>query len=130
LRRLRLVALALACSSCEDLPNVAPTASFIFTPVSPIFAGQTRVTFNASASQDTDGSIASYTWNFGDGTPEESQAGAVTSHVFPDTAATCTEITYTVLLIVTDDKGQRASASQGVRVVEAPAPTSAACLGR
>ncbi|MFP5285908.1 MAG: PKD domain-containing protein, partial [Thermoanaerobaculia bacterium] len=59
------------------------------------------VTFNASASYDPDGSVASYFWNFGDGTT--STGGPVASHVFfsngPATAF------YTVLLTVTDNEG-------------------------
>jgi hypothetical protein len=50
-----------------------------------------------------------------------------TTHVFPDTPALCVEVVYTVLLTVEDDAGGRASASQLVRVIELPAPGSAAC---
>ena len=56
--------------ACEDLPaapNIPPTASFIFNPVSPITAGETPVSFNAVGSRDSDGTIASYIWSFGDG---------------------------------------------------------------
>jgi len=124
---------ALAMVHCEKLPaipNVPPVASFIYSPVSPINAGQTVVVFNASGSTDADGQIVSYTWNFGDGTPEETRPTATTSHVFPDTPATCLEIVYTVLLTVTDDKGARGSASQTARVTELPPPTSIECTRR
>ena len=124
---------ALAMVHCEKLPaipNVPPVASFIYSPVSPINAGQTVVVFNASGSTDADGQIVSYTWNFGDGTPEETRPTATISHVFPDTPATCLEIVYTVLLTVTDDKGARGSASQTARVTELPPPTSIECTRR
>ncbi len=124
---------ALGVVNCEKLPaipNVPPIASFVYSPVSPINAGQTVVTFNASGSTDSDGQIASYTWNFGDGTPEETHTTATATHVFPDTPATCLEIVYTVLLTVTDDKGARGSASQTARVTELPAPASAECTRR
>jgi hypothetical protein len=132
-RRRRLLAaacgvlIALAAVSCEELPNVPPTAAFILSPVAPIIAGQTVVTFNASPSRDGDGQIASFVWNFGDGTAEVTAQSPVTNHVFPDTPARCVEVTYTVLLAVVDDKSERASASQQVTVIEAPAPTSAEC---
>lgn len=125
-----LLAAALAAPGCEELPpvpNVPPTASFVFSPVSPINAGQTAVTFNASGSRDADGSVASYRWNFGDGTAEETREGAVITHVFPDTGARCIEIVYTVLLTVTDDGGDHGSASQTARVTELPAPGSNEC---
>jgi len=118
---------ALGCEKLPEIPNVPPTASFVYSPVSPINAGQTVVTFIASGSTDPDGQIVSYTWNFGDGTAEESRNTPTTTHVFPDTPATCLEIVYTVLLTVTDDKGAKASASQTARVTELPPPTSAAC---
>jgi PKD repeat protein len=117
-------------ASCEDLPNIPPVASFIFSPVSPIVAGQSAVTFNASGSDDPDGAVRSFTWDFGDGTGTVRAEGPSTTHVFPDTAALCVEVVYTVLLTVEDDGGGHASASQQVRVVELPAPGSQACIGR
>lgn len=121
-----LLGIAAGCEQLPEIPNEPPRASFIYTPVSPINAGQTVVTFNASASRDPDGQITSHIWNFGDGTPENA-AGPVTTHVFPDTPARCLEITYTALLTVVDDKGDRGSAPQAVKVTELPAPASVEC---
>jgi PKD repeat protein len=124
---LLLVAVAPGCEDLPAAPNIPPTASFIFNPVSPITAGETPVTFNAVGSRDSDGTITSYTWDFGDGTPEQSSAAPTTVHVFTDTAARCLEITYTVLLTVVDDKGEGGTASQHVTVIEAPPPGSPQC---
>ena len=124
---------AVAVVHCEKLPaipNVPPTASFVYSPVSPINSGQTVVTFIASGSTDTDGQIASYTWNFGDGSPEETRTTPTVTHLFPDTPATCLEIVYTVLLTVTDDEGAKASASQTARITELPPPASIDCTRR
>jgi hypothetical protein len=119
--------LIFGCEQLPEIPNVPPEAAFVYSPVSPINSGQTGVVFNASGSTDSDGQIASYTWNFGDGTPEETRSTPTTTHVFPDTPATCLEIVYTVLLTVTDDQGGRGSASQQARVTEQPPPASSAC---
>ena len=54
------------------------------------------VTFNASSSYDADGSIASYSWNFGDGGTD---SGAVKKHTYGGDG------TYNVVLNVTDDDG-------------------------
>jgi hypothetical protein len=119
-RRWRAAALAaLAClPACEDLPNVPPTATFIYSPVSPILAGRTAVVFNAAASLDSDGRIVSYLWNFGDGSAERNASEAVLPHTFPNTPAVCLTVVYAVQLTVLDDAGGRASASQNVSVVE------------
>ena len=125
-----LLAAVLAAAGCEELPpvpNVPPAASFVYSPVSPINAGQTGVTFNASGSRDADGQVVGYTWNFGDGTAEESRENAVITHVFPDTPARCIDVVYTVLLTVRDNVGDHGSASQAARVTELPVPGSNEC---
>ena len=92
----------------EDLTNnnrtspivliVPPVASFTFSPTSPV-VGEV-VLFNATASNDPDGEIVSYAWNFGDGTTavyvKDENLTAVANHTY--TAAG----TYTVTLTVTD----------------------------
>jgi PKD repeat protein len=131
IRNLCLLLIPLSVVACESLPeppNIPPTASFFFTPVAPITAGQTPVTFNAEASRDSDGTITSYAWNFGDGTSPESSTTPTILHVFPDNPALrCVNATYGVQLTVTDDKGESSSTSQQVTVIEAPAPGSAQC---
>jgi len=58
-----LVAL-LGLSGCL-LFNSKPIASFVWSPSSPFAA--TNVDFNASSSYDDDGTISTYSWDFGDG---------------------------------------------------------------
>jgi hypothetical protein len=127
---LLLLPLVLVVPGCENLPaapNIPPTATFIYNPVSPINAGETPVNFNAAGSRDSDGTIANYIWNWGDGTPEQSTTSPTILHVFADTPSRCIEVTYAVLLTVVDDKGDKGTASQQVKVIELPAPTSTAC---
>lgn len=123
-RGILVVALAVALAGCESLPNVPPTAAFVFSPVSPVYAGQTSVVFNASASADSDGRVASYRWDFGDGTAELTTDSPNTTHVFPATGS-CVETVYTVQLVVTDDAGDRSFASVTVTVL--PVPGTPAC---
>lgn len=74
--------------------NQAPSASFTATPTQ----GSTPLTvsFDASSSQDTDGTIASYIWNFGDGA---AGSGKTVEHIYTNPA------TYTTTLQTTDDRG-------------------------
>ncbi|HVQ31858.1 MAG TPA: PKD domain-containing protein [Vicinamibacteria bacterium] len=130
------LAVAFAITGCEELPpapvtpNLPPTSEFFYTPVAPIVAGQTSVAFNAMGSRDVDGHIASFVWNFGDGTPEVTTTTPNTVHVFPDTGSRCLEITYGVSLQVVDEQGDRGVATEAVKVTELPAPTSQECTGR
>ena len=94
--------------------NQPPTASFSVNESSPT-AGQ-PVSFDASASGDTDGSVASYEWTLGDGT---TAAGVTATHAY-DSAGT-----YTVALTVTDDDGATDTATQTLTVTEPAAPASA-----
>lgn len=81
--------------------NAPPTASFTESCTA------LACNFNGSASSDPDGSIAAYSWNFGDGgtattaTPSHSYAAAGT---------------YTVTLTVTDNAGATAMAARQVNV--------------
>ena len=83
-------------------PNQPPVASFTFS-VSDLTAN-----FDGSDSTDADGTIASYSWDFGDSTPNGS--GVTPSHTYAAAG------TYTVVLTVTDDDGDTDTDTQSVTV--------------
>jgi len=74
---------------------VPPLASFAEDPLTP--HANDMVTFNASASEDEDGEIVSYKWDFGDETPIVTETDPTTTHVYTSAG------TYTVNLTVTDN---------------------------
>ncbi|WP_025322790.1 choice-of-anchor D domain-containing protein [Deferrisoma camini] len=86
-----------------------PEAAFTADPTAG--AAPLAVSFDASASSDPDGSIASYAWDFGDGATAE---GAVVSHTYR------VQGTHTVRLTVTDDEGAQAFRTLMVTVVGLP----------
>jgi len=81
--------------------NNPPTASFTFS------CTNLTCNFDASASSDSDGSIVSYAWNFGDGS---TASGLTTSHSYAAGG------TFSVGLTVTDDGGATGSSAQNVTV--------------
>ena len=78
-----------------NVGNTPPTASFS-SSVAP--GDGVTASFDASASTDVDGTIVSYSWNFGDGTAVVSGPNPTVNHVF-------IAGTYTVTLTVTDNDG-------------------------
>jgi PKD repeat protein len=86
----------------------SPTAAFNFSPSQP--AVNQPVFFNGSASTGGAGTITSYSWDFGDGSPISTNAGPTTSH--PYTAAG----TYVVRLVVTNSSNQTATTTGSVLV--------------
>jgi chitodextrinase len=90
-------------------PGLQPTAQFVFSPTNPRVG--LAVNFNASASRPpAGGSIVSYTWDFGDGTPRVTTGSPVQNHTFTLAA------TYTVTLVVTDNAGKTATISLTVQI--------------
>jgi len=88
-----------------DVPaNNPPTAAFSST------CTDLDCSFNASASSDSDGSIVSYSWDFGDGAVA---SGVTAAHTY------AADGTYTVTLTVTDDAGASSATSQTVTVTSA-----------
>ncbi|RMD62999.1 MAG: PKD domain-containing protein, partial [Alphaproteobacteria bacterium] len=87
--------------------NQPPTARATASPA----AGDAplAVTFDASASDDADGRIVAYAWDFGDGTRA---SGAVVSHTYTNPG------TYSTLLSVTDDAGAAATTTVRVSVAD------------
>lgn len=87
--------------------NEPPTASFAATCTA------LECSFDGSASADTDGTIVSYAWNFGDGT---TAAGVTATHTY------AAEGTYSVTLTVTDDGGLTGVATNAVTVTAPGVP--------
>ncbi len=81
--------------------NNPPTANFTYS------VNNLTASFDGSSSTDTDGSIVSYAWDFGDGT---TGSGVTASRTYAAAG------TYTVTLTVTDDDGATGSKSQSVTV--------------
>ena len=99
-------------SPAPPLANQPPTASFMTG------GSALRVTTDASASRDPDGTITEYLWAFGDG---GTASGRTASHDY------VTPGTYTVRLSVTDDSGATASTTRTVTASALPnqPPTAA-----
>jgi len=74
-----------------------PIAVFTHSPSEPIV--DETVTFDACESHDPDGSITSYSWDFGDGTPVVTENDPIATHVY------AAADTYTVTLTITDNDG-------------------------
>jgi RHS repeat-associated protein len=86
--------------------NVLPIAKASATPLTgdvPL-----NVSFTAQGSSDSDGTIASYSWNFGDGAMG---SGRDASHTYTSAG------TFTAVVTVTDDKGATATASVSIQAM-------------
>lgn len=91
--------------SFADTGAAAPSASFTAAPTSG--TAPLPVTFDGSLSSDSDGSIVSYAWSFGDGT---SATGMTASHNYTSAG------TFIAALTVTDDQGLTGSMSMSITV--------------
>ena len=98
-------------------PNVAPTA--VANVVSVIGTVPMTVNLSAASSSDSDGTITSYAWDFGNG---QTATGVTAQVTYP------AEGTYTITLTVTDNQGATSSQSVDINVSTNPniAPTAAA----
>lgn len=85
--------------------NDSPVAVAAATPVNGV--APVMVTFDASGSTDSDGTIVAFAWDFGDGT---NSAGASPMHTYANVG------NYTAVLTVTDDDGATASDSVNISV--------------
>jgi PKD repeat protein len=89
----------------DDETNQKPDADFIYNPVNPSVGKSFE--FNADNSEDPDGTIQSYEWDFGDG---NSTTGKSVTHTYEEAG------TYMVTLIVKDDDGATDTATKDVNV--------------
>jgi len=88
--------------------NSPPSASFSYTPLNPV--ENETITFDASSSSDSDGTIVSYQWDFGDG---EMAAGSKVEHTYTSQGK------YKVTLTVTDNDGAQKSTYKYITVSHA-----------
>jgi len=90
--------------------NASPVAAFNVQPAQPRLGAET--TFDASASYDPDGHIASYAWDFNDdGQIDATSAVPTASTTYTKAGET------TVVLKVTDDEGAIATAKKTISVL-------------
>jgi PKD repeat protein len=94
-------------TSSATVTNQPPTAAFTAS------ADQLSASFDASGSADSDGSIASYVWDFGDST---TGTGVSPQHAYAAGG------TYTVTLVVTDNASATDSVSHAVTVTAPVGP--------
>lgn len=86
-----------------------PIASFTVSPTIPV--PEAAATFDASTSYDPDGTIANYTWNFGDSTDPVTVTDPIITHTFSIMGD------YNVTLTVADNDGITGETWQIVRVL-------------
>jgi PKD repeat protein len=104
-----LVGTATATIVVNSPPNVLPTAvasANVTSGPAPL-----AVTFSSAGSVDPDGSIASYSWNFGDGTSSTS-ASPTKTYTTPGN--------YVATLTVTDNAGGKGTATVNISVLSNP----------
>ena len=100
-----------ASKSISVVVNRPPTAAIAVTPGTSVFAGQ-AATFSGAGSTDTDGTIASYAWTFGDGT---TGTGVSVSKTYSAVG------NYTAQLTVKDNLGATGTKTVAMAVTQNPA---------
>src|SRR5713101_2379850 len=92
--------------------KISPTTTTTQPPVASFTSGCGGLTcsFDGTISSDPDGTIVSYSWNFGDGT---TGSGPIVSHTYAAAG------TYTVELTVTDNTGATGIQSKSVTLIPA-----------
>jgi PKD repeat protein len=107
-------ALTVSVTTGTTAPGVPPVAAILATTATTGYAPLT-VSFSAAGSTDSDGTIVSYSWTFGDGTP--AGTGVTTSHTFTTVG------TFSVTVRVTDNSGLSTTSSI-VTVTTSTAPAT------
>jgi len=89
-----------------------PVARFTYSPAAPLV--NEMVTFNASLSTPDNGTIVSYVWNFGDGSPPVTEVDPITNHTYRAFG------TRTVTLTIKDSENLTDDFSDTIRIRIAP----------
>ena len=92
-------------------PNKPPIALFTYSPPKP--RTFESILFNASASYDPEGLIASYAWNFGDGNATQ-VSNPIIYHSYEEPG------TYNVTLTVADSAGLKNATSKEITITKPP----------
>src|SRR5271157_3875344 len=98
-------ALGVARKTVSVIVAQPPTASFTYTPASPVVTQTVQFT---DKSTDSDSTIASWQWNFGDGSANSTSQNP--THAYSSTG------TYTVTLTVTDNLGLKGVAKKSITI--------------
>lgn len=98
--------LVLPKSGVSNQPPVAVAGATPTSGYAPL-----AVSFSASGSNDPDGTIASYSWAFGDG---GTGSGATSAHIYQNVGS------FNAVLTVTDNQGATSTASVGISVTTNP----------
>jgi len=101
----------------DGVSNLPPVAAFSVSPAT-AKVGESII-FDASASSDADGTIASFEWDFGDGSTAQGQQ---VTHAYD------VEGSHDVSLTVTDDAGDLDVSTQGVSIYSEMGCTPMACF--
>jgi PKD repeat protein len=108
------------CGTVSVTENEPPTAALTITPSDPM-TGES-VTFDASGSSDTDGSVETYRWDFdGDGTVERETNDSSETYQFDASGS------YVPSVTVVDDDGATGEASRDLSVEDEPPPPTTLC---
>jgi PKD repeat protein len=91
----------------SNTPPVAVASAIPTSGIAPLV-----VNFSSAGSSDSDGSIAGYSWNFGDGTAASTAASP--SHTYANTGS------FTATLTVTDNRGATGTAQVTITVSPNP----------
>ena len=104
--------------SAVQVANRPPQPAFTVAPANG--AAPLQVEFDGSSSNDSDGTVTSFVWHFGDGSPDA--VGSRVGHPYTDSGS------YAAQLTITDDRG--ATASRTVTVNVTPASGTFTLSGR
>jgi len=100
--------------SPQPTENQLPIAQFIYSPANPIV--NQEIIFDASSSTDSDGTIASYIWDFGDNTTS-TEIKATTTHNYS------TSSDFLVSLTVVDSNNATGGATTTITIFTPETPT-------